>query len=143
MAKILVIEDNSNLQALMSDFLNASGFQTLCTNNGRMGLAIVHTYHPDLVLSDVRMPEMDGYALLAALRQDAGTASIPFFFLTAESDVNHQLRTRCLTVEGWLSKPVDPLRLVAMIRQQLARRSAGTNQAESAQKSGLTACLLS
>ncbi len=122
MAKILVIEDNSNLQCLLSDFLEAAGFQTVCTNNGRMGITIARTCYPDLILSDVRMPEMDGYSVLETLRQDIRTATIPFIFLTAEPDVIHQLQTKSLFVDDCLSKPINPVELIHSIQQQLAKR---------------------
>jgi CheY-like chemotaxis protein len=122
MPKILVIEDNSTMQSLLSDILEAEGFQAVCTNNGRMGLAIVQQYHPDLILSDIHMPEMDGYAVLEALRQDLKTATIPIIFLTAEASEIRRFQSQQLDADDWLSKPVNPAALIASIQKQLAKQ---------------------
>jgi len=122
MPKILVIEDNSTMQSLLSDIPEAEGFQAVCTHNSRMGLAIVQQYHPDLILSDIHMPEMDGYAVLEALRQDLKTATIPIIFLSAEASEIRRFQSQQLDADDWLSKPVNPAALIASIQKQVAKQ---------------------
>ena len=61
MSQIVVIEDNRSLQELLNERLTAAGFQVVCANNGRIGLWTIQQCQPDVVLSDIDMPEMDGY----------------------------------------------------------------------------------
>lgn len=141
MAKVLVIEDSRSMQRLLHDILEASGFQTLCASNGRIGLEIAQQWHPDLILSDVNMPEMDGYAVLEALRQNLNTATIPIVFLTAEPDVIFQLQSKQLNVNDCLSKSVNPAELVNVI-QQLTKQIADKNQVTSIKQSEIDLCPL-
>ena len=85
MTKILVIEDEVQSRNIFLECLEAEGFDTLCAENGRIGLQKAQDHLPDLVLCDVVMPELDGYGVITALRQDPVTAVIPFIFLTAKS----------------------------------------------------------
>src|SRR5450432_1993705 len=86
MRKILVIEDETAIRNNLARFLRAEGYAVTAAENGVVGVAAARTERPHLIICDIRMPELDGYGVLAALRQDATTARIPFMFLTASAD---------------------------------------------------------
>src|ERR1051326_6895867 len=84
--KILIIEDEYSIRENIVDILQMEDFTVLATDNGVEGVEVARDEIPDLILCDVMMPEMDGHAVLTALRADKNTARIPFVFLTAKGD---------------------------------------------------------
>lgn len=120
MSKILVIEDELLFQAFLFDILEAHGFQVVLANNGNLGLQMAKEQLPDLILSDIKMPELNGYEVLKALRQDPVTATIPFIFLTGEENRLRYQQLKELGANGLLTKPVDNSVLIRVINAQLA-----------------------
>jgi len=100
--KILVIEDEPQTRDIFLECLEAEGFDTICAENGREGVQRAQQQLPDLVICDVMMPEMDGFASLPH-RQDPVTAIIPFIFITAASKA--ELRQGDLGADDYLIKP--------------------------------------
>lgn len=86
MTKILVIENEESIRENIVELLEIEEFETLSAENGKIGLAIAQSTHPDLILCDVMMPELDGYGVIEALRKEPETMMIPFIFLTAKAD---------------------------------------------------------
>jgi CheY-like chemotaxis protein len=85
MTKILVIEDEGTVRENILELLDAEGFDAIAAENGRIGLELAKQHLPDLILCDVRMPELDGYGVLTGLRSEVTTSAIPFLFLTAKA----------------------------------------------------------
>src|SRR5438445_13636833 len=83
--RILVIEDDSSILNTTLDRLGLEGFEAIGAENGRIGLQRAQEDGPDLIISDIMMPELDGHEVLAALRKDPATAAIPVVFLTAKT----------------------------------------------------------
>ncbi len=122
MKKILVIEDHALMRRNIVTILTMEGYDALAAGNGRDGLALARSERPDLVLCDVMMPEMDGHEVLRALRADAGTAGIPFVFLTAKGE-KHEVRGGMnLGADDYLVKPVSRDDLVAALEARFTRR---------------------
>lgn len=122
--KILVVEDDENSRALQHVLLEADGFEVVSAANGREALPLLQVAPlPDLILSDIMMPEMDGYALCRYVRNDPALAGIPFVFYTATytEDADRQL-AEDLGATRFLIKPMDPGELLGQIRQLLAAR---------------------
>src|SRR5579859_6578736 len=84
--KILMIEDEPMILETTAEFLQSEGYNVIGELNGRLGVERAQAFLPDLIICDVMMPELDGYGVLATLRQDPNTATIPFIFLTAQAD---------------------------------------------------------
>ena len=121
MKKILVIEDEAETLENLVLMLEMEGFQALSASNGRAGAAVAKRELPDVILCDVSMPEMDGYAVLESLRADAATVSIPFIFLTAKGD-KKDLRTGMnLGADDYLVKPASAEEVLAAIEARLDR----------------------
>ncbi len=114
----------------MSALLESEGYQTIEARNGREGVELVKREHPDLVLCDITMPEMNGHRVLESLRSDAATAHLPFIFLTGWGE-REDLRTGMnLGADDYLIKPVEPAELFTAIKARLRRRKqAGAGRA--------------
>jgi len=119
MIKILVVEDDAAILANLSRFLRLEGFEVFTARNGAEGLSAVGEHRPDLVLSDLLMPEMDGETLLAALRADASSSDLPVIFLTASADHAERDAKLQLGASDYLVKPLDLQELLAAVRRCL------------------------
>ncbi|MBV9105466.1 MAG: response regulator transcription factor [Verrucomicrobia bacterium] len=121
MKKILVIEDEPEMCRNLATILRLERFHPLTAESGRVGLKLAKKEKPDLILCDVMMPELDGYGVIAALRADAETVTIPFIFLTAKGE-KPDIRTGMnLGADDYLSKPIAKADLLAAIRSRLER----------------------
>lgn len=114
MPRILIIDDSSFQRSIIRNTLKKAGYETCEANCGSEGLARVHDAAPDLILLDLVMPEMDGFAVLTALHQAENT--IPVLVLTA--DIQEVTREQCLALgaDGFLNKPMKPDDLIAAVQ---------------------------
>jgi CheY-like chemotaxis protein len=119
MAKVLVIEDDELLRESILHILNTREFNAIGAGDGRSGVELVKEFVPDLILCDVRMPEMNGYEVLISLRQDPVTASLPFIFLTAESSEDVLRQGELLGANGYLTKPFATAELLEVLETHL------------------------
>lgn len=118
-ARVLLVDDESAITGALVPFLTRSGFTVNVANNGREGLALVETLRPDIVVSDVIMPVMDGREMVRQIRAQDGW--IPIILLT-QVDASYE-RSAALDegADDYLSKPFDPQELVSRIRAILRR----------------------
>lgn len=125
-AVVLIVDDNADMRAYMRFHLSPH-FVVEEASNGKAGLEQAFALVPDLVLSDVMMPEMDGFALLEALRHDVRTSHIPVVLLTAKADAESKLAGLHRGADDYLAKPFSAAELIARlenliaVRQQLRR----------------------
>jgi DNA-binding NarL/FixJ family response regulator len=119
MKKILVIEDEPEMCRNLTTILRLEKFRPLPAENGRAGVELAKKEKPDLILCDVMMPELDGYGVIAALRADAETVSIPFIFLTAKGEKPDIRGGMNLGADDYLTKPVAKTDLLAAIHSRL------------------------
>jgi serine/threonine protein kinase len=103
--KILVVEDEAGIRDNLVRMLRMEGFDLLQASDGNAGLALARQEVPDLILSDVMMPVLDGYGFLEAVRADPATAAIPFVFLTARTDRMDRRQGMNLGADDYLGKP--------------------------------------
>lgn len=122
MTKVLVIENEQILRESILNILKIRGFSAIGAEDGHRGLQLAKEFVPDLILCDVRMPELDGYEVLAALRQDSITAMLPFIFITAETMQNVVRQGQMLGANGYLKKPFSTAELIEAITQGLRDR---------------------
>jgi DNA-binding NarL/FixJ family response regulator len=121
MKKILVIEDEPEMLRNLTTILRLERFTPLPAENGRLGIELAKKEKPDLILCDVMMPELDGYGVIAALRAEPETVTIPFIFLTSKGE-KPDIRTGMnLGADDYLTKPVAKADLLAAIRSRLER----------------------
>lgn len=114
MTKILAIEDNELIRESILNLLNSRSLTAIGSENGRVGLQLAKEIVPDLILCDIRMPGLNGYEVLKALRQDESTAAIPFLFLTAETN-QELLEGQLHGASGYLKKPFTSSELLTAI----------------------------
>ena len=117
---ILVVEDNKTLRRLL-EYRLGKVYDVAVAENGQRALEAVEQRVPDLIVSDIMMPVMDGFALLAALRSDPATQAIPFVFLTAKSDDLSRQKGLRKGVDDYLTKPFDVDRLITRVGQIVQR----------------------
>jgi DNA-binding response OmpR family regulator len=121
MRKILVIEDEPEMRRNLTTILRLENLYPLAAENGRIGVELAKKEKPDLILCDVKMPELDGYGVIAALRGHSETAAIPFIFLTAKGKKSDIRTGMNLGADDYLIKPVSKADLMASIRFHLKR----------------------
>lgn len=119
--RLLVVDDEPNLLRAVAAVLRDEGFEVATARNGREALISVAQGAPDLIVSDVRMPRMDGYELARRLRSAANFALIPIIFLTAKDETEDRVEGFRAGVDVYLTKPFEPDELVAVIRGILQR----------------------
>lgn len=120
-AVILVVEDNDILRQGIQLLLEADGFTVYTAPNGLQALELMQYNCPDLILSDISMPEMDGYAFFEEVRARIEWIAIPFIFLTARGSRYDVYEGKKLGVEDYLVKPINHQELLTTIRSRLAR----------------------
>lgn len=106
--KVLLVDDTKTLFALVQIYLMGWGLQFAIASDGVEGLAKARVERPDLVITDVRMPRMDGFELCAALRQDAALSKVPIVLLTSLDDEASREKGKLLGATAFLHKPVAP-----------------------------------
>lgn len=135
---VLVIEDDTHTRELLTFNLTEAGYQVMEAHDGREGLARLIAEPPDLVLSDVMMPHMNGFELRKMIVGDPALRDIPFIFLTAKSNPSDQVAGLQTGVDEYITKPFDVDVLLARIEAVLQRRE---NFARLASIDGLTGLL--
>jgi CheY-like chemotaxis protein len=127
-ARIALIEDNPANLELMQYLLQHFGYRTLVATDGEQGLALVRREHPDLVLCDLQLPLLDGYALAGRIKADPALRGIPLLAVTAFSMTGDEAKTLAAGFLAYFAKPIDPETFVAQIEQFLPpalRRAPG------------------
>jgi len=120
-SRLLVVDDEPNLLRAVAACLRAEGFDVVTARSGAEALVRVAESVPDLVVSDIRMPGMDGYQLARQLRASPRTALTPVVFLTAKDETADRIEGFRSGVDAYLVKPFEPDELVAVIRNILDR----------------------
>jgi len=115
--QILVVEDNRKSMKLFRDVLQANGYRTLEATTGARAVELASECGPDLVLMDIRLPDFDGVDALGRLRADERTSSIPVLALTAQAMEGDRDRFLSAGFDGYLSKPVNIVELLGVVRQ--------------------------
>jgi DNA-binding NarL/FixJ family response regulator len=121
---VLLIEDNADMRRNIATILEMENYAVETCADGRRGLDAARSRHPDLILCDVMMPEMDGYEVLKALRQQPATEAVPFIFLTAKGEKRDMRQGMNLGADDYLAKPVTATELLSAIEARLARAQA-------------------
>ena len=121
MKKVLIIEDEKHTRENLRTILEMEGYLPLTACDGESGIATALRDAPDLVLCDVTMPKVDGFAVLATLRNSPRTESVPFIFLTARGDRPDVRAGMNLGADDYLTKPASADEVLAAIEARLAR----------------------
>ncbi len=124
MTHILIVEDNPSISTVMDELLTLEGYRVTSAANGVEALAAFERDLPDLIVSDIMMPRLDGFGLLEAVRAKPQGAGVPFLFLSARSEQAATSRARSLGADDYIFKPFAPEDLLVAVRAKLDRRRA-------------------
>jgi len=116
---LLLIDDDPNLILLVKDYLEFQGYDVITAENGRDALEILEKQIPDMIICDIMMPEMDGYALVERVRQDTRTSWIPVMFLSAKGQSQDRVKGLSTGADVYMVKPFEPEELVAQVESSL------------------------
>jgi DNA-binding response OmpR family regulator len=123
MKKILLMEDDENVRANIVEILENEGFFVIAKENGRIGYETALEMIPDLIISDVMMPELDGFQVIEKLRQNSKTAEIPFIFLTARAERNSIRNGMNIGADDYITKPFTVDDLLGAVSARLAKKN--------------------
>jgi two-component system cell cycle response regulator DivK len=121
--RVLIVEDNDKNMKLFRDVLSAKGYSTLEATSGEQAVALAVEHAPDLVLLDIRLPDIDGVETLGRLRADERTSSIPVLAVTAQAMRGDRKRFLAAGFDGYVAKPVDIGELVNTVSEHCRRQA--------------------
>lgn len=130
MTTILVIEDETPLLEEIVTLLRFEGYEVYSASSGEVGVQLARQHIPDLIISDIMMPGLDGYGVLLQLQDDPMTSKLPFIFLTAKSDRAHMRYGMELGADDYVTKPFARDELLAAIRARLEKQKTVAQEYE-------------
>jgi diguanylate cyclase len=141
MRTILVVEDDQSMREMLSAFLAQEGFRCVLAQDGQFGIRIAQEIVPDLIICDVRMPNLDGYEVLHEIRANESLSHIPFIFLSGKSEGRSIRQGMNLGADDYLIKPIDRRELIEAVQARLKKQTLQTQalyagQAQTAQEMG-------
>lgn len=139
LARLLLVDDEPGLREAVQAYLEDSDFKVEVASNARDGWELLQQSNPDLVISDIMMPQVDGYQFLKQVREDPRYKALPVVFLTAKGMTSDRIQGYQAGCDAYLSKPFDPDELVAIITNLLARRAATKQTGENAESPDIAA----
>ena len=117
--KIMTVDDSPSIRMLLRVALTNLGFEVLEAEDGQVALERIKEILPDLVITDINMPRLDGFGLIEAIRQDDRKKLMPILVLSTEFSPEKKQRARTAGATGWLVKPFQPDSLAAAISRVL------------------------
>ena len=130
-AQLLLVDDEPGVRESVKEYLQDSGFDVQVASNATDAWQMLQQKTPDLVISDIMMPKVDGYQFLKQLREDPRFKTLPVVFLTARGMTSDRIQGYQSGVDAYLSKPFDPDELVAIVENLLDRRTPTTEESVS------------
>ena len=134
---VLLIEDDSALRENTAEMLELSGYAVITAPNGRVGIEKAKAEHPQVIVCDIMMPEVDGYGVLDSLSHDQDTQHIPFIFLSAKTEHKEIRKGMDLGADDYITKPFEESELLSAIESRLAK-SELLRQAMEASSEGIS-----
>lgn len=120
--KVLLIDDEEVVLSVLSDYISDLDLIVLTAMDGASGIEVAEAEHPDLIMLDARMPKLDGWSTLSALKKNPQTGQIPVLMCTAVSDIGSYDRAFAYGAQGYIIKPIKPLELERKVGKFLALR---------------------
>ena len=121
MAKlVLTVDDSRTMRDMLRLALSAAGYRVIQAVDGVDGLTVLEGEQPDVIVTDINMPRMDGFGFIEGVRRHDLHRATPILVLTTESDGDKKARARSAGATGWIVKPFDPAKLVDALRRVVA-----------------------
>lgn len=121
MHTLLLIDDDESLRQMLAEFFELSGYRVIAAGDGEQGVRLARAHRPDLILSDVRMPGLNGHQALAELRRSPGLEATPVILMTGNADLPDMRRGMTLGADDYVPKPFDHAELLNTVRQHIER----------------------
>ena len=118
--KVLTVDDSRTIRNMLLVTLNNAGFETIQAEDGIEGLEVLEGANPDVIVTDINMPRLDGFGFIEGVRRNEKFRAIPILVLTTESDPEKKMRAKSAGATGGIVKPFDPVKLVDVIRRVAA-----------------------
>ncbi|MEM7074456.1 MAG: response regulator [Pseudomonadota bacterium] len=115
--KVLAIDDSKTIRVLLQATLQDAGFDVVTADDGLEGVAKFAEHDPDVVITDINMPNLDGFGVIETLRGEGVNATVPILVLTTESSAEQKARARDGGATGWIVKPFDDASLIGVLRR--------------------------
>lgn len=125
-SKILIVEDDPDVAEMLNAYFGVQGYEVFTANWGEDGVRTGQAEQPDLVILDIRLPDIDGYEVARRLRSDRRTNTIPIIFLTEKRDRADRLHGLELGADDYITKPFDVQELRLRVRNSLERKGQGS-----------------
>ena len=117
---ILTVDDSRTMRNMLRMTLEDEGYRVLEAADGLLGLDVLRGEIPDVIVTDINMPNMDGFGFIEAVRAEARYDGVPILVLTTESDRSLKDRARNSGATGWITKPFEQNRLIDVVRRVMA-----------------------
>ena len=117
---ILTVDDSRTMRDMLRMALASAGFNVVEAVDGEHGLEVLSAHKPDVIITDINMPKLDGFGFIEAVRVDDSHRATPILVLTTESGVTKKARARAAGATGWIVKPFEPAKLVAALARVTA-----------------------
>jgi two-component system, chemotaxis family, chemotaxis protein CheY len=117
---ILTVDDSRTMREMLNLALSSAGYSVVQAEDGVHGLEVLETVVPDVIVTDINMPRMDGFGFIEGVRRHDQHRAVPILVLTTESDDQKKDRARRAGATGWIVKPFNPVKLVDAIRRVTA-----------------------
>lgn len=114
---VLAIDDSRTMRSMVRRALGAAGFTCEVAEDGVEGVRRFAELRPDVVITDINMPRLDGFGVIDSIRKDAANRSVPILVLTTETAPEFKERARTAGATGWIVKPFDDQSLVQVVRR--------------------------
>ena len=123
MTTVLIIEDNPDNMLLISDILEAGGYQLLRAETGLQGIEMAENHLPDFIILDIQLPDINGSEVLNRIRRIEKTRSIPIVAMTSYAMAGDREKLLASGCDGYVEKPIDPAVVLDQIKQAIGERA--------------------
>ena len=117
---VLTVDDSRTMREMLKLALGSAGFEVVQAEDGCHGLEVLDTCKPDVIVTDINMPRMDGFTFISEVRAKRVHLGVPILVLTTESDPEKKQKARSAGATGWIVKPFDTAKLVDAVRRVAA-----------------------
>jgi two-component system, chemotaxis family, chemotaxis protein CheY len=120
---VLAIDDSRTIRSLICKAMEEAGFFCTLAEDGQQGIERFEEVQPDVVITDINMPNLDGFGLIEAIRSNPANPNVPILVLTTESADPMKARARAAGATGWIVKPFDDAAIVSVVRRVTGARA--------------------
>lgn len=114
---VLAVDDSLTIRAMITSVLSKAGFEVHTAEDGCDGLEVLHNLEPDVIITDINMPNMDGFEFMESVRQGKTHRATPILVLTTESKPEMKARAKSVGASGWIIKPFNEAKLISALKR--------------------------